>query len=346
MSLLATRLLEARASGNLDKFEDRVTNAGAFDFMRQDGENPMGIITDEMRTLARQAFSRDLKVPVIDFDGGISIGGTRSHTIADSENTSDLVTITFVTYVFGFTQVPVLFRNNEVREQEDFNRKLLKYLNLLHRTVDTAAISAIDTAKTQVIADDLGYTVASNVVNFTLAQENQALGELTPMQNSNDFYDTQHLILNQGGHSLIRRLDQEGGQQAVNRALQYADNPVHISNRISNAVGKKLTGYMINEGSTGLLYRFDREAEAGTVSEYKGYTWGIEQMPILNIPMGTLFYEDVGDYSGIAGAASADMKAVRKNHFGFSVDIAYVVASNSDPATIASPIIKFDVADS
>ena len=61
------------------------------------------------------------------------------------------------------------------------------------------------------------------------------------------------------------------------------------------------------------------------------------------MPVGTYFYDSVGDYSAIGGEATADMKRTRKEHYGFAVDVAFITAYNSDPATLPSPILGFDI---
>lgn len=337
-------MLELRASGMLDKYENRPTEAGALNFFRRDSESPMGIITQDMRDKARQAFSRDLKVPVINYDGGISIGSTRTVTIADSKNTSAFVTIAFTTYSFGFTQVPAAHMNNEIALQEDFNKSLLKYTILLEKTMDTAAIAALDSAKTQVFGNALGYDTTGDVLGFTLAQREEAIGALDPVMQSNDFYGPLHVIGNQGIHHLINQMNEKAEFNSVNKTIQFLDKELYWSNRIADAASHRGTGFAVAEGSCGLLYRFEREAELGTVSDVDGYTWGIDTLPLLGIPVGTMYYESVGDLNAYYGAATADLTRGRKQHFGFAVDVAYVTAYNSDQATIPSPIIKFDIA--
>ena len=51
----------------------------------------------------------------------------------------------------------------------------------------------------------------------------------------------------------------------------------------------------------------------------------------------------MGDFNAIAGAATADMTRNLKQHYGYAVDVAVVTPYNSAPATIASPIVKFDI---
>ena len=61
------------------------------------------------------------------------------------------------------------------------------------------------------------------------------------------------------------------------------------------------------------------------------------------MPVGTYFYDSVGDYNAIAGAATADMTRTRKEHYGFAVDVAFLTAYNSSPTTLASPILSFNI---
>ena len=137
---------------------------GALDLFMQQSEDPAGILTPELKTKAESSIGNTLQTPVIDYDGGVTIGNTRSVTIADSENTSQMYTITFATYSWGFTIVPAMSMNNEISMQQDFERKFNKYLYKFGETLDAAAVAALAAAKTQVFADLLQYTQNGNVV--------------------------------------------------------------------------------------------------------------------------------------------------------------------------------------
>ena len=67
-------------------------------------------------------------------------------------------------------------------------------------------------------------------------------------------------------------------------------------------------------------------------------------MPYIDVPVGLHYYEAVGDQSAIAGDATADLTCAKKEYYGFSVDVAFVVAYNSDLDTKANPIILAKVA--
>ena len=92
-----------------------------------------------------------------------------------------------------------------------------------------------------------------------------------------------------------------------------------------------------------VLFRYDREAARGTKTAI-GHEWDIVDMPYIDIPVGLHYYESVGDQSAIAGDATADLTCAKKEYYGFSVDVAFVVAYNSAIATKANPIIKAAIA--
>ena len=342
MSLLLTRMQNLRSDSRLDKWETRPSSYGALDLFMVQSESPTGLITEELAAKAAASIGRVLEVPVIDYDQGVTIGNARTVTIADDENTSKMLQFTFVTYSWGFTIVPALFMNNEIAMQRDFNAKQLKYIYKFAETLDNAGIAALEAAKTQVIADPLLYAVAGNTVNATFEQRNEILGDLNVLMRSNDYFNQLHVVGNYGIESLVRKLAESGLYNATNKQIQFSDKLWHWSGRIANDTDKIGTGFVVNDDALGVLFRFEREALMGTRGR-TGHEWDMDVLPMLNIPVGTYYYEGVGDYNTIAGAASADMTRNLKQHYGFSVDVCFVTAYNSDPAALASPILKFDI---
>lgn len=343
MSLLATRMQNMRSSSNLDKNEIRPSRYGALDVFMQQSADPAGILTPELRQKAEQSIGRTLETPVIDYDAGITIGNTRSVTIEDSENTSKMHSITFATYSFGFTIVPAMYMNNEISMQRDFEAKMNKYLYALAKKLDGVCISALGAAKTQVFADSLQYGTTGNVLESSWDDREGIIGDINPIMAANDYFGQIHLVGNGGIESIIRKLAQSGIYNAENKQLEYSDKVLHFTNEITNAEGKYGTAYAVTDGMLGLLFRFERESLLGTKAR-TGHEWGIENLPLLNIPCGTYYYESVSDVSGIAGAATADLTRGLKQHYGFAVDVAVVTPYNSNPEQNASPIIQLQVA--
>lgn len=339
MSLINTRIQNVRASSNLDKNELRPSRYGGLDLFMQQTADPSGIITPELAEKARTSIGNVLQTPVIDYDGGVTIGNTRSVTISDDENTSQMFTITFATYAWGFTIVPSNFMNQEISIQRDFQTKFNKYLYKFGEVLDSATIAALSTAKTQVFADTLNYSVTGNALQASYAQRETIIGDINPMMAANDHFGEIHLLGNAGYESVIRNLSEKGLYNEANKQLQYSDKVLHFSTRVPNDSGEFANAYMVQNGSVGLLTRFEREAILGTEMA-DGTEWGIDTLPMLDFPIGTYFYESKGDQSAISGAASADNTRARKEHYGFSVDVAIITPYNSDPTTIANPIVK------
>ena len=388
MSLVLTRIQNIRANSNLDKFEFRPSRYGALDAFLVQSNDPTGILTEELKAKARTSIGNTLETPVIDYDGNITIGNTRELTIADSENTSRMVTITFATYSFGFTIAPAMYMNNEIGIQRDFQTKLMKYVYKLAQVLDEAALAAIAAAKTTVINNSLLYDKTGNIIKADWTERENVLGDLEVIMGANDFYAPLDIVGDAGIESIVKKLAQHGLYNDVNKANEYAGKTFHFTNNIAKGAyvanpsgtdfvntdswkgqptiskqaddesypaatpypavtaGSKLyaQGYAISKGSLGMLQRFERDCLLGTISG-DGHEWGIATLPLLNLPVGTYFYDSVGDYSGIAGAATADMVRTRKEHYGFAVDIAFVTAYNSNPANLASPILAFNISN-
>lgn len=345
MSLVLTRIQNIRANSNLDKFEYRPSRYGALNAFMVQSEDPTGILTEELKQKARTSIGNMLETPVIGYDADITIGSTRTLTIADSENTSKMVQITFATYAWGFTIAPAMYMNNEIGIQKDFETKMMKYIYAFAKKLDEAALAALAANKTQALKNPLLYDWSSNAINAKWTERENVFGDLEVMMGANDFYGQLHLVGDPGVESIMRKLQQHGLYNDVNKQNEFGTKIVHLTNNIAAAEGKYAQGYAVNAGSLGMLTRFERDCLLGTVSG-DGHEWGIATLPLLNMPVGTYFYDSVGDYDAIAGAATADMTRTRKEHYGFAVDVAFLTAYNSKPSgagALPSPILAFNV---
>lgn len=342
MSLVQTRIQNIRANSNLDKFEYRPSRYGALNAFMVQSEDPTGILTEELKQKAKSSIGSTLETPVINYDKDITIGNERTLTIADSENTSKMMQITFATYAWGFTIAPAMYMNNEVSIQKDFETKMMKYIYKFAQKLDEVALATLAANKTQVIKNSLLYDKAGNAINAKWSERENVFGDLEVMMGANDFYGQLHIVGDPGVESIMRKLQQHGLYNDVNKQNEFGTKIVHLTNNIAAVGGKYAQGYAVNAGALGMLTRFERDCLLGTVSG-DGHEWGIATLPLLNMPVGTYFYDSVGDYSGIAGAATADMKRTRKEHYGFAVDVAFITAYNSDAETLPSPILAFNV---
>lgn len=342
MSLVLTRIQNIRANSNLDKFEYRPSRYGALNAFMVQSEDPTGILTDELKEKARMSIGNILETPVIDYDAGITIDNQRNLIITDSENTSRMVEITFATYSWGFTIAPAMYMNNEIKIQKDFETKMMKYIYKLAQKLDEAALTKLGASKTEVIKNPLLYDKTGNTINAKWAERENVFGDLEVIMAANDFYGQLHIVGDAGVESIMRKLQQHGLYNDVNKQNEFSGKIVHLTNNLTAVEKVYAQGYAINAGALGMLTRFERDCLLGTVSG-DGHEWGIATLPLLNMPVGTYYYDSVGDFSAIGGTATKDMTRTRKEHYGFAVDVAFLTAYNSNAVKNASPILRFNI---
>lgn len=339
MSLIATRLQNWRVHNpQFDKNMARPCEYGALDFFVEQTNAGNSILSPELISKALASIGNTIQIPVINHDSNVQVSNFRTCVIADNENTSALYTIVFATYAVGFTMVPAAYMNNEISYEHDFNRKMDKVTRALANALDQGAVAALEANKTQVYKDLLQYSESGDGIDVPTQMATEILGDISPIMRANCYPEQIHIVGNAGVDSLVRKLAQHDIYNDVNKRNEYGDKVMHYTNNVVNEGGKNGTFFAVADGNVGVLTRVDREAIRGTMAN--GHEWDIVRLPLIDLPVGSHFYTAVGDQSGIAGTATADLTCGVKEYYGFSVDVAFVVAYNNDPSTIANPIIK------
>lgn len=343
MSLVNTRLQNWRVEApDFDKNSTRAGQYGALDFFVEQTKSPTSIIPADVVERVKSSIGNTVQIPVINYDSDVVIANSRSCVFADLDNTSALYNVIFVTYATGFTMVPAAYMNNEISYEHDWRRKIEKISRALAASLDSAAVASLEANKTLVLNEALSHTFAAGVVDVAATEWNNAIGDVNSMQNSNNFGGLQHIIGNFGTEGIVRRLSQYATYNEVNKSITYEDKVLHYTSNIANATGKRATFFAVEDGNVAMLTRYDRETVRGTKSN--GHEWALAELPYVGVPVGVHYSTAVGNQSGIAGAATADLTCAVKEYFGFSLDAAFVVAYNSDSATVPSPILKIEVA--
>ena len=345
MSLIATRLQDWRVSDpRFDRNMARLCEYGALNFFALQTDSPNSIISEYLRQRAFASMGNTVQVPVINYDGDVKVGNARSCVIADNENTSALYTVVWATYTVGFTMVPAAYMNNEISYEHDFTRKMEKVCRALANALDQAAVTALEAGKTQVLKDTLNYTFSSDTVNVPTQMATEILGDIDPMMRANCYPGIIHIVGNAGIDSLVGKLAQHGVYNDANKQLEYAGKVLHYTNNVTNAAGQNGTFFAVGDGNVAVLTRVDREALRAARANF--HEWDVVRLPYIDLPVGSHYYTAVGDQSQTWGAATEDMTCAIKEYFGFSLDAAFITAYNSDPGTIANPIIKAQIAAS
>lgn len=342
MSLIATRVQNWRVENpEFDRNMTRPCEYGALDFFIEQTRAANSIINPQLRDRAFASMGNTVEIPVINYDENVQVSNVRSCVIADNENTSALYTLVWATYAIGFTMVPAAYMNNEITYNHDWTRKIEKTTRALANALDVGAVAAMEANKTQVFKDLLQYQQTGNVIEVPTQMATEILGDINPIMRANCYPGLVHIVGNAGVDSLIRKLAQHGIYNDVNKRMEYDNKVIHYTNNVVNEAGKNGTFFAVEDGNVGVLTRVDREALRR--AKANSHEWDVVRLPYIDLPVGSHYYTAVGDQSTIAGAATADLTCAVKEYFGFSVDVAFLVAYNSNPTTIANPIIKAEI---
>ncbi len=338
------------AASNLGALEQRRSRYGAWDFYRRqsatgaDGSANVAssIITPEMRSAIKLSMGNQVQIPVLDAQD-VVITNVRSCVVADNEGTSKLVTLTFVTYAFGFTMIPAAYKNNDVGYRQDFARKFENYLLKFASTLDTAAINNLSANKnTYFPAEITGYyPVVGNALQVTQAQKGDFFNQANAVMETMDFYGNTNVIAGTTLKPIINRLAAQGAGNAVNEDFQFNGYEWNFTNRMTNGAGVNATAYLVPDGMVGVENRNDPDAVANSRTG-NGKVWGEAVLPLVDLNVGTYYYDDCADKSGLH-AGTAHLTRTRVEGFEWSTDICFVNAYNSAPATRYSPILKAEI---
>jgi hypothetical protein len=346
MSLVLTLMQPLRvrydAQNGLDKNELRRSRYGALDFYQQQSRLATGVISGEMRGKIKESMGNTVQVPVLDARD-VVITNVRSCVVADDENTSKLVTLTFVTYAFGFTMIPAQYNNNDISYRDDFNRKLELYLLKAADTLDTACVNNLSTNKNQYFPAAITgyYPQVGNALQVTQAQKNDFYNQASAVLNTMDFYGQTHVISSTTGKPMVNRLQAQGNGNAVNEDFQFAGYDWYYTNRLGNGAGIQSTAYLVADGMVAMENRNSPDSRANSRTG-NGKEWGEALLPILNMTWGTYYYDDCADKSALH-AGTAHLTQTRVEGFEFSTDVCFVNAYNSAPATKYGPILKAEI---
>ena len=328
----------------------RMGEYGALELFVEQSRMAGGIINPELRDRVFRSIGRTVQIPVFDPNGNIAVTTSRSCTVSDAENTSKLYTVTFANVSSGFTMVPNLYHNNEFSYEDDWIMKYRTMEDKLGDALDVLAVTALGTAQTQVFAEELGYTITGNSVQVPYTKRVNIFGDVKGMMRANRYRaDELHIVGNAGCEAVVRNLQIFGAQNAQNLDREFAGCRLHYTNNVANAedIADPATSfsgafYAVAPGMVGFLSRVSRP-ELNNTRTRIGHEWGTEVLPGLGLEFGFHYYESVGDMSSIASTASADMTCDKKEHFGFSLDVAFITAYNASISTIANPIIHADI---
>lgn len=334
-------------SGRLDKNEQRPSNYGALRLAQAQTADPTSILSPEVEANIARSFNMNVQVPVVNYKD-IAIGNVRSCNIMTDGLTSQLVTLTAVTYVWGFVAYPMQHYENYVSYQQTINRLMEAGLQKLAATVDTAVVNQLETNKNQYFPQAMldFYPQAGNAFQVPQAEKNDFYNQFNSILETADFVGNANVLTNPIGMAMVRRFTNQGQYNATNEAFQFLDYDWFRTNRLVNGGAPiESTLYGVAPGSIAIKGRVDPDARRRARIHDGKYWDTFPNAPHVNMDLGVFYQSDCADASALQAAGLSRLTRTQIESWEFSTDVFYISPFNSNPAGRYNPIFKAEILD-
>lgn len=339
--LLATQMLDWRTRNtNLYENEFRGVDCGALEFHVAQNKVAGGTITAELEALALRSMGNTIKFPVLKRNTTASVSSSRACTTDNHETESALDTISWSVMRDGFWMFPNRYMNNDIAYQQHFDANMKDMINRFRAYADNLCLTNLSNQKTQVLAENLGYTVTGNVVMANGTDREDILIDLESMMRGNNYNGKVSIIGTPGIMNLYKKLAKHGAGNDINDILEYEGKPLYVTNNLSHT-NKFAAMYAVAEGQVGFLQRLSRAQY--NQSKSGNYEWGSLVLPGTGINFGITKIEHQGDMHSYLDASGADMTCDYGIEYVFEAEIAFVNKYNQNSASYAQPVIKAEI---
>lgn len=333
--------------GRLDKNEQRPSNYGALRLAQTQSADPNGILDPLVEANIEKSFNVSVQVPVVNYKD-IAIGAVRSCNLQTEGIVSQLVTLTAVTYVWGFVMYPMQHYENYVSYQSAFNKLMEAGLQKAAATVDTAVINLLETNKNQYFPAQMldFYPQVGNAFQVPQAEKNDFYNQLNSILETADFPGLANVLTNPIGMAMVRRFTNQGQYNATNEAFQFLNYDWFQSNRVVNGGAPiESTLYAVAPGSIAYKTRIDPDARMRTRIHESKYWDNLPNAPHLNSDIGVFYQADCSDASALQAAGMTRSTQTSVQSYQFSFDAFYINPYNSNPGARFNPIFKAEILD-
>jgi hypothetical protein len=329
---------QAMEADKYDKHENRKPlNYGAINAVMSDTENTVN--ADELEK-AHTASERTTQIPVLkrgDFSSTRVTSGA-SCTMIDNASTSAYVGLTWSFYKNGFSMVPAQYKNNQIGYNRDFAHKMSLLVDDVLSVLDTAAISLLETNKSQVNnADGNPYDYTANTIVVPTTDQEHFFNEVMPMMFQNDLPSTLKMVASPRVMAYISRINAQGAGNSTNLAYQeYLGQEFNYDRFLSIPTSYRDVIYMFAPGSTGMLQWIHSDFRENAVTG-DGMQYGTMEI-IPGLTVGVRRKTTCADNSTETGD-DGDSGSI-KDQFTIEFYYSFVTAYNSVPSTNPGTIFK------
>lgn len=331
-------------AGTIDKLEQRPSIYGALDMFKSQTASPGSILDANIRRDIERSFNNSVKVPVVNYKD-VTIGNARTCALQGDGITTALVTLTAVTYTFGFLGYPMQHYENYVSYQQATAKLIDAGLQKLASTIDAACVAFLETNKNQHFPAEMldFYAEVGDAFQVPNVDKNDFYNQVGSIMQTADFPMEADVVTNPLGMSLVRRLAAQGAANSINETFQLLGYTWWPTNRVLNGAGVEQTLYLVAPNSVAIVPRNSPDAKARTRIHESKY-WDIfPNAPYLGWDLDVFYQAECADASAVQASGLAKFTQTKVESWQFAVDVFMLKSYNSAPATTYSPIIKVEI---
>lgn len=350
MSLNATLLNDIQASGAIN--EKRFSEKGIINAVKASTPFVTFLTPSVKAQMQTISSDRDVQFPQLQ-DQTVITSSSPSFTIPANLTTSAQVSFTAVDVFSGFRHYPSLYANNVIDGEWDKQQKFLNIADAMATDIEVlletrlaAKRSNIMNFVTQISQGDGVYTFNTTPDTLEInkaAQQETMFSNLTSLMEANDLPGNYRVVTSRAGLAVQKTeaLKFGAGNEKNLQALgMFGVDQMHQSNSIS-AGSDVFNGYLLRDGSIGMIENFPADFVAGTKLGAK--EWSISDMEIPGTGMRANIFTNSEATDATALVTSGTDSNLKMTHFEemaiwqrfFIVD-----EYNSDLTTRVSSIVQ------
>ena len=345
-----TQPLRTRYNARMDALENRPSEYGALNLIRQQTADPLGMVDAQQQEVFANSFGNTMSIPVIDYES-VTIGNVRTCEVQTGGANSKLVAVPVFTLAFGFPMIPSQFVNNTIGYETLFQRQLETRIIAAAKLLDSKVVDYVNLNKNQFFPADMTkfFATVGGALQVPLSAQKDFYNTLRSISATQDFAADPDILTDPIGTGAIRQLMAQGTSNATNTAYQFAGmGEVYESNRVGSNAGVRSTLYTVADASLAMLERLDPDCREGGIDGISNgvSTWSTVEVPILG-QMGSYMRMDCSNAG--ASLAAQNLQALtraRVESFEWSKDFAIFGSYNSDPVGRYAPYTKYELLNS
>jgi hypothetical protein len=329
----------------LDQFEQRPSEYGAMNLFNNQTNSPNSILDDQVKANIEKSFNQSVKVPVINYKD-VSIGNVRTCAMRSDGLTSQLVTLTAVTYAWGFVAYPEQHYENYIQYSTAISKLMDAGLQKLAATIDAGCVNLLETNKNQYFPQAMldFYAQVGNAFQVPQASKDFFYNNLGSIMSTADFAGIPDVTTNHIGMAMVRKIAAQGQGNSVNQGFQLLGYVWYPTNRITNGAGTvESTLYAVAPGAVALASRIDPDSKHRARIHESKYWETFPNAPYINRELGVFYQADCADASALQAATLAGLTRTKVESWEFSLDVFYIKPYVSDVVNHYSPIFKAEI---